>query len=270
MDARTGRLLLGAGSGVAKLMWASARPVRAVTSTVLQGGVAVVTLVAPRTSAALVREGRRERVRLLRRWNGLLEVLVGEVLDAFLRSIDLTGLVRDQVDVDALAGGLDVDAVVAGVDLDAVVRRLDLDAIVARVDLDRVVAGVDLDAVVARVDLDAAVRRVDLDAAVRRVDLDAVVRRVDIEPVLAELDVDGVAARIDLDAVIARLDLVGIARTVIDELNLPEIIRSSTGALTSDTVRAVRTEAMTADGVVSGAVDRLLRRGGAAQPPVPP
>lgn len=261
MDERTGRLLLGAGSGVARLVWASARPVRAVTSTALQGGVAVVTLVAPRTAAALVRQGRRERVRLLRRWNGLLEALVGEVLDALLRSIDLTALVRDHVDVDALAGGLDVDAVVATVDLDAVVRRLDLDAIVARVDLDRVVAGVDLDAVV---------RRVDLDAAVGRVDLDAVVRRVDIEPVLAEVDIDGVAARLDLDAVISRVDLVGIARAVLDELDLPEIIRNSTGALTSDTVRAVRTEAMAADGVVSGAMDRLLHRGTAAQPPATP
>jgi hypothetical protein len=252
VDPTTERLLLGAGGGAARLVWRAGRPARRATSVLLRGGVSVLTLVAPRSTTALVRRGRRERVLLARRWNELVREVVGRVVDALVQTIDLTALVREHVEIDALAAGLDVDAVVARVDLDAVVRRLDLDALVERVDLDRVVAGVDLD------------------RAVQRVDLDAVVRRVDIEPVLAELDVDGVAARIDLDAVIARLDLVGIARGVLDELDLPEIIRTSTGALTSDTVRAVRSEAMAADGAVSGAVDRLLHRGGAARPPGSP
>ena len=55
-------------------------------------------------------------------------------------------------------------------------------------------------------------------------------------------------------------DLLGIAREVVDGIDLAEIIRQSTGALTSDSVRTIRTEAMHADDVLSGVVDRVLRR----------
>ncbi|GJF03092.1 hypothetical protein [Pseudonocardia sp. D17] len=279
MDSTTERLLLGVGGGAARLVWRAGRPLRFATTTLANGAVATVTFVAPRTTAALVRRGRRDRVLLARWWNDLFRLVVGQVVDALLRAVDLTSLVREHVEIDALAAGLDVDAVVARVDLDAVVarldldavvRRLDLDAVVRRLDLDAVIAGVDLDAAVAGVDLERVVERIDVDRIVGQVDVDAVVSRVDLDRVLASLDVDQVAARLDVDAVLARVDLVGIAREVMDALDLPEIIRSSTGALTSDTVRAVRTEAMAADGAVSGAVDRLLRRGGAARRPAVP
>jgi hypothetical protein len=249
VDPTTARLLLGAGSGAAELVWRAGAPVRAASAGLLRGGVAVLDRVSPGTVAALVRRGRRERV-LLARWvDRLLREVVALVVDALLRTVDLTALVREHVALDEVAAGLDVDAVAARVDVDAIVAR------------------VDLDAAVRRVDLDAIVRRLDLDRAVVRVDVEAVVRRVDLDSVAAGLDVDRVAARLDLDAVVRRLDLVGIAREVVDALDLPGIIRSSTGALTSDTVRTVRSEAMNADGVVAGAMDRLLRRG--APPPAP-
>ena len=142
-----------------------------------------------------------------------------------------------------------------------VLPALDLTALVVKhVDLDRIAAALDLDAAVARVDLDAAVARVDLDAAVARVDIGAIVDRIDLDAVAARIDADRVVARVDLDAVVARLDLVGIAQSVIDAIDLPEIVRESTGALSSDAVRAVRTESRRADDRVAGLFDRLLRR----------
>ena len=124
-----------------------------------------------------------------------------------------------------------------------VVQRLDLTRLVEdNVDLDRIVSTVDLDAAVARVDLDAAVRRVDLDAIVATVDLDAAVRRVDLE------------------AVISRIDLIGIVEEVLDVIDLPAIIRDSTGSMASETVRGARMTSMGADDAISRAVDRALFR----------
>jgi hypothetical protein len=69
-----------------------------------------------------------------------------------------------------------------------------------------------------------------------------------------------VVARVDFDAALARIDIVGIAQKVIDAIDLPEIIRHSTGTLTTDSVRSVRAQAVQADDVVAGFVGRLLRR----------
>lgn len=110
------------------------------------------------------------------------------------------------------------------------------------------------------VDIDGLAAGLDVDKVVARVDLDAIVRRIDVDGVAAGLDVDAVVARVDFDAALAHIDIVRIAREVIDALDLPEIIRQSTGTLTSDTVRSVRSEAMHADDIVAGVVDRLLRR----------
>ena len=101
------------------------------------------------------------------------------------------------------------------------------------------------------VDIDAAVARVDLDAAVGRVDLDAAVARVDL---------DGAVALVDLDAIIDRIDLVGIVGEVLDELDLPAIIRDSTGSMASETVHGVRMTGITADDAISRVVDRALFR----------
>lgn len=240
---RTVALLIGAGAAAAELVWRAGRPLRAVAAGTVRTAAAAVTVVAPQGTAALVERGERDRVRAARRGDALVRRIVGWTVDGVVRAVDLTALVLDHVALDEVVAGVDVDAVVARVDLQAVIDRLDLDAAVRRVDLD------------------AAVRRVDVDAVIGRVDVDAVIGRVDVDAVAAALDVDRVAARLDLDAVVERLDLVGIARGVLDALDLPEIVRNSTGALASDTVRTVRTEALAADGAVAGAVDRLLRRG---------
>jgi hypothetical protein len=133
-----------------------------------------------------------------------------------------------------------------------VVSRLDLTGIViSHVDIDDVVKSVDLDAVVARLDLDAIVQRIDLDAAVQGVDLDAVVSGVDI---------DAIASRLDLDAVIERIDVVAMVEEVIAAIDLPAIIRDSTGSLASETVRSARMTGISDDEAISRSLERRLFR----------
>jgi hypothetical protein len=146
---------------------------------------------------------------------------------------------------------------------DALLRRMDLTEVVRRyVDLDDLVASVDLDGAVASVDLDAVVGRLDLDRIVRE--------RVDLDGIVATVDIDAIAARIDIEAVIDRIDLVGLAEDVIAEVDLPEIIRESTGSMASETVRGVRMQGITADEAVGRAVDRFRLVRSRRRQPLPP
>jgi hypothetical protein len=174
------------------------------------------------------RTGRAEQVALRRRF-AWAPVLV----EAVVERIDLTRLVREHVDLDALVASVDLDAAVARVDLDAIAATLDVDAVVARADLD---------------------------AAVARVDIEAILDRVDLDAIAATLDVDAVVARADLDRVIARIDIVRIVEEVLDAIDLPAIIRDSTGSMASETVRGVRMTGVSADDALSRVVDRALFR----------
>ena len=118
-----------------------------------------------------------------------------------------------------------------------------------------------MDAVIDRLDLTKLVlERVDLDDVVARVDVGSIIERVDPATIVDRLDVDSVAARIDVERIIDRLDLVAIARGVIDELELPEIIRESTETMAAETRDGVRVQGMRADRFVSQIVDRALQR----------
>lgn len=121
---------------------------------------------------------------------------------------------------------------------------------------------VDLDAVVARVDLDQIVERLDLDAVVARMDLNAIVERLDLDRIAGRIDVDAIAARIDVGAVVARVDLAGLTEQVMDEVDLGEVIRESSGTMATETVDALRVQGMRADRLLSGLVDRILLRKG--------
>jgi hypothetical protein len=195
-----------------------------------------------RVAAALADRGGHARAELERVGGEVFRAAVRQVIVAVLAAVDLTDLVRRHVDLDALVRGVDVEAVVSRVDLDAAVSRVDLDAIAARVDVD---------AVAARVDLDGLASRLDLDAVPARVDPDAVAKR---------LDVEAVVARVDVNAAVGRLDLTEIALQVINAIDLPEILRESTGPAASEVVRGIRVEGAQADDAVSRVVDRLLRR----------
>ena len=83
---------------------------------------------------------------------------------------------------------------------------------------------------------------------------------LDIDRILDTVDLDAVIERVDLNAAIHRVDLAGIATEVIGEIDLPELIRESTGAVTSETVRAVRMRSAEADLFMGRIIDRLLMR----------
>lgn len=150
----------------------------------------------------------------------------------------------------------------------AVVRRLDLAQLVHDyVDVDQIVRQVDLNDVATRLDIDAVAGRLDLDAVVARIDIDAIARRLDLDGLVATVDLDAAAARLDVDAVIERVDLIGLAREIVAGIDLPEIIRDSTGAVASDTLREVRMQSITGDDAVARVVDRILHPGRRSAPP---
>jgi hypothetical protein len=72
--------------------------------------------------------------------------------------------------------------------------------------------------------------------------------------------VEEVVARIDLDAIIARIDLTALAEEVIEGIDLPQIIKQSTGTVASEAVRGVRMQSIDADEAVARVVDRLFLR----------
>lgn len=100
-----------------------------------------------------------------------------------------------------------------------------------------------------------------VDRVLRQVDLTAVVKR--------HVDLDALVADVDMEAVIKRIDLAGLVEQVLDAIDLPEIIRESTGSMASETVREVRMRTITADEAVARIADKILlrlRRGQARTP----
>ena len=92
------------------------------------------------------------------------------------------------------------------------------------------------------------------------VDIERIVASVDLNEVVEQLDVDAVADRLDIERVIARLDLAKLSLEVIERIDLPEIIRTSTGTVASESVRVVRMQTFGADRAISGLVNRMLGR----------
>jgi hypothetical protein len=195
-----------------------------------------------RVVEALADRGHLARTSANADLNQIIAAVVPPVVEEVLDSLDLTALVQERVDIDAL---------VSTVDIAAVVDRMDIDAIVRQVDVDGMLRQVDIDAIVSKVDIDAIVRQVDIDAIAKRIDVDAIVERI---------DVDAIVSRVDVDAIVRRLDLVALAEEVVNGIDLPEIIRESTGSMASDVVRDARMQSIDADVAIARIVDRIIRR----------
>lgn len=101
--------------------------------------------------------------------------------------------------------------------------------------------------------------RLSVGAATRITEL--VLDQIDLTALVRErVDIDAIVADVDIDAIIARIDLIGLADQIIDGVDLPAIIRESTGTVTAEVMTDVRTQTARADDVVSGFVDRVLGR----------
>ena len=91
-------------------------------------------------------------------------------------------------------------------------------------------------------------------------DIDALASRIDMDRLTDRIDIDALVARLDVETLLARLDVPAIAAQVIDELDLPEMIRAVTADAASEGVRDVRLRGVEADRAISRVVDRLLSR----------
>ncbi len=156
--------------------------------------------------------------------SSFLSILVPEIMKGVMDQVDLTALVKERVDVNAIVEDVDLDRIMDRVDIDAIVAKVDVDAIIDRVDVQRVIGTVDLNEVVDGVDIERIVERV------------------------------------DITSIIDRLDLGAIAQEVIDDVDLPAIVRESSGAMASEGVQTVRVQSMNADRLVSRIIDKVLRR----------
>ena len=190
----------------------------------------------------------------------IIAAVVPPVVDEVLDSLDLTALVQQRVDIEVLVSTVDIAAVVDRMDIDSIVRQVDVDGMLRQVDIDAIVSKVDIDAIIRQVDIDAIARQVDIDAIVSQVDIDAIAKRIDVDAIVERVDIDAIVSRIDIDAIMERLDLVALAEEVVNGIDLPEIIRESTGSMASDVVRDARMQGIDADVAIARVVDRIIRR----------
>jgi hypothetical protein len=89
-----------------------------------------------------------------------------------------------------------------------------------------------------------------------------VVSRLDLTGiVIRHVDIDDVVEAVDVVAIVQRVDVVGMVEEVIAAIDLPAIIRDSTGSMASETVRGARMTGFSADEAISRSIERhLLRR----------
>jgi hypothetical protein len=107
----------------------------------------------------------------------------------------------------------------------------------------------------------AILDRIDLtQIAIDRIDIDRIVDSIDLDRIIEHIDINEIIGRVDVNAIIDRLDLAALADQVLSEIDLPEIIRGSTNAVTSETVRTVRVQSAKGDRAIARLVDRILRR----------
>jgi hypothetical protein len=136
--------------------------------------------------------------------------------------------------------------------VDTVLDQLDLTTLVLdHLDIQRVAAAVDVQTLVADLDVDALAARLDMNRLLDRIDMDRLLDRIDM---------DRLSARIDVEALLDRVDLPAVASDVIDDLDIPQVIREATADTASEGVRDVRLRGVAADRAIRRAVDRLLSR----------
>jgi hypothetical protein len=122
------------------------------------------------------------------------------------------------------------------------------------------VAGLLLRAVSAGEQAAATVVNAALDRAVPLL-VNAVLDRVDLtQLVLDRVDIDRIVARADLEEIIDRIPLLQLADYIVEEIDLPSLIRESTGGIAVDAVDVLRMQSFGADRTVSRLMDAILRR----------
>lgn len=118
-----------------------------------------------------------------------------------------------------------------------------------------------VEAILERLDLTELVRRhLDINVVVEDLDPDPIVTRLDMDALTDRIDIEALVERLDIAAVIDRLDIAALATSVLQELDVAELIRVTAGDATSDEVRQLRLRSVEADQFVQRGVDRVLGR----------
>jgi hypothetical protein len=118
----------------------------------------------------------------------------------------------------------------------------------------------DAAAAIAAAVVPAVVERIDVNALLAKVDVDALVARIDVDRILDSIDPNRVLDRVDVDELIARVDVGALAREALEGVDIGDMIQESTASIATDTLEAVRVQAMRADDLLAQIVDRLLMR----------
>ncbi len=91
--------------------------------------------------------------------------------------------------------------------------------------------------------------------------VNAVVSRIDINEIVKNhIDVNEIVAQADLTPILDRVPMTEIADYVIEEIDLPSLVRESTGGVANGLLSALRFQAIQTDNFVSKIVDRILFR----------
>jgi hypothetical protein len=136
--------------------------------------------------------------------------------------------------------------------VDTLLDQLDLTTLALdHLDIQRLASAVDVQALVADLDVDTLAGRVDMNRLLDRIDMDRLLDRIDMERL---------TERIDVQALLDRVDLSAVASGVIDDLDIPQVIREATADTATEGVRDVRLRGVEADRAIRRTVDRILSR----------
>ena len=120
--------------------------------------------------------------------------------------------------------------------------------------------------VIDHLDIQRVASEVDIDAMVGQLDMDRLLDRVDMDKLLDRIDMERLTARIDVEALLDRVDMPAVASSVIEDLDIPQVIREATADTASEGVRDVRLRGVEADRMIRRAVDRILSRSNGETP----
>ncbi|HEX2508313.1 MAG TPA: hypothetical protein VHK23_08325 [Miltoncostaeaceae bacterium] len=108
----------------------------------------------------------------------------------------------------------------------------------------------------------AAIAAAVVPAIVERIDVNALLAKVDVDALVSRIDVNRILDTVDVDELVGRVDMAALAREALEGIDLGEIIQDSTASIATDTLEAIRIQAMRADGLLARIVDLPLRRRG--------
>ncbi|MBM7515616.1 hypothetical protein [Nocardioides nitrophenolicus] len=92
------------------------------------------------------------------------------------------------------------------------------------------------------------------------VDIDAVLDQIDVNHLLERVDVNRLLDRVDVDRLLARADV----EALVQRAGIPDLVAETTGNLAGRTLDVARSQVAGLDTIVTGIVDRVLRRRGPA------